>query len=220
MSKSEQYIIKTKEIYGNECLNDSFNRENDQIRKGTNYVEIIERDIHGNEKNLHKENLVVYTGREMIAQRIVNVNNPNSVEMPNEYISWLGVGDGGTNPSDPFNPAPPISTDVDLYHSVPISATDTTCADYHDGFFYKAPIDEITFEQDTLNDDSWLIVRTVTNIGLERCNGQQINEAGLFTAVTNASGYEGPFHLFARITFPTLIKTQTRELIFVWYLYT
>jgi hypothetical protein len=56
-------------------------------------------------------------------------------------------------------------------------------------------------------------------MGLDDGVGQLMNEAGLFTAASSAPGYSGTFHLFAKVTFPTIYKSDTRELLFVWYLY-
>ncbi len=216
----ETTIIKTKDHYGEHCLSDSLCNVRDNKIGPKGYVEIYERDKFGNENILGKSNLIVYNARELIAQKIVNINNNYADSSLNEFLCWFGVGDGGANSGDPFNPNPPLNRDTNLYNSIPISATDATCADYNGGFFYKAPIDDITFEQDPLNENAWLILRTITTLGMQRSVGYQINEAGLFTAASNASGYGGPFNLFARITFPTLVKTDTRELVFIWYLFT
>lgn len=217
--ETEQYIIKSYDHYS-KCLNDScfVNRNENQGASG--YVEIYDRDKYGNENFIGKHNLVVYHGRELIAQKIMKLNNQFATPELDEFICWLGVGSGGANPGDPFNPSPPTNSDIDLATSVPINTSDPVCADFHDGSFYKRPIDEVIFEVDSLNENSWLIIRTTTTIGLSDCVDGEINEAGLFTALENTPGYEGPFHLFSRITFPTLIKTITRELIFVWYLFT
>ena len=217
---SEQVIIKARDEYGARCLSDSFGKRRNGNNGPQGYVEIYERDEKGNENYLGKRNLVVYGARELIAQKIVKLVNTQVIPDIDEYICWFGVGSGGANPGDPFNPNPPLNVDTDLYNSIPISATDTTCADFNSGFFYKAPIDLVEFEQDPLNDGSWLIIKTITTLGLDRSVGEEVNEAGLFTALDNVAGYGGPFHLFARITFPTLIKTISRELIFVWYIYT
>jgi len=220
MDKRETLVIEAKDYYGSECLIDSIHSVENSPRGPKGFVEMYERDQYSNEIYLGKQNLVVYNARELIAQKIINRNNPNTITDVNENLCWFGVGKGGANPGDPFNPSPPLNSDINLYEDVPISPTDATCADFHDGFFYKAPIDDITFEVDPVNEGAWLILRTTTILGLDRALGEEINEAGLFTALSDVSGYGGPFHLFARITFPTLVKTNNRELIFIWYIYT
>ena len=219
MGLTERTIVEVKDKYGDHCLKDSVFNVDESKRGPQGFVEIYDVTDDGN-KLIGKHNLVVYHGREMIAQKIFNLPNPNVVTEMNEYICWFGVGKGGVTAGDPFNPNPPIATDGDLYDSVPISGTDSTCADYRTDAFYKAPIDDVEHQQDPDNSDSWIIIRTVTTLGLDRSTDEQISEAGLFTALDNSPGYNGPFHLFSRVTFPTIVKTITRELMFVWYLYT
>jgi hypothetical protein len=70
-----------------------------------------------------------------------------------------------------------------------------------------------------------MVVKITVTIGINDANGeigssgQPLNEAGLYTAASNGGGYTGPFALFARVTFPTLLKDSTRRLQFVWYLF-
>ena len=77
----------------------------------------------------------------------------------------------------------------------------------------------VVFQQDVLNDSKYLVVQITTTIGPNDANGYTLNEAGLFSAESSNGGYSGHFTLFARVTFPSLIKTTDRRLIFVWYLY-
>jgi hypothetical protein len=95
---------------------------------------------------------------------------------------------------------------------------------YPDTGYYKKIFDQdvtnqVEFQQDVLNDNSWLIIKITTTIGVNDANGQQLSEAGLFSAASSSGGYAGQFSLFARVTYPSLIKTSERRLIFVWYLY-
>jgi len=213
------YKIINKDKYGDYCLSDSVKGQDSQKRKPQGWVEIYEVDENNVEHLIGKHNLVVYQGRELIAQRMFNVNNVQSIPEPNEYISWFGIGSGGVNTGDPFNPSPPVSTDTDIYNELPINAIDATCGDYHDGFYYKKPIESITFEQDSYNNNSWLIVKTVSRVSLGDANGSHISEAGLFSAADGAiPNHPGPFSLFSRITFPTVVKVNTRQLLFIWYI--
>jgi len=79
-----------------------------------------------------------------------------------------------------------------------------------------------------LNDNKWMVIKVTTIIGIDDANGvavggQALNEAGLYTAESNVGGYgfqdSTKFALFARVTFPTLLKDSTRRLQFVWYLF-
>lgn len=231
MKKLKETHITVEDHYGDECFGDSCNVKNpSEIKRGpTGFVEIHEIDEKGNKKLVGKSNLVLYLGREYVAQRIVDVNlfpllpDNNGKPTKDEYICWLGLGEGGVSGADPFDPNPPINNDENLYTEIPISATDPQCGDWRagDGAYYKLPLTSVTFEQDTANDDRFLIIVTIITVGGQHANGYEINEAGLFTASSNVPGPTslGPFHIFARVTFPTIIKTSDRQLVFSWYIY-
>jgi len=188
-------------------------------RKPQGLVEVYELDENNEKQLIGKSNLVVYLGRESILQRSLDYQNSHITPTKDEFICWFGIGDGGSNPSDPFDPIPPTNNDIDLNNEVPISATDTTCADFHDGFYWKHPFDSINYIQDSENDNSWIISVLSIILSPAQAVGEQINEAGLFMAESRAPGYGGPFHLYARVTFPTMVKSGLRSLLFVWYLY-
>ena len=230
MKKKIQTIeIVARDYYGDECLADRCSMGGNQpIDRKTphGYVEIYEVDENNKKKLVGKSNLVLYYGREMLAQRLFNLPNGNVTPTKDEFISWFGVGDGGAIPGDPLNPQPPILTDTGLASDIMITATDSSAADYHivaPGYpkegYYKIPFDGVEFEQDELNDDKWLIIKTQITVGADYANGEQISEAGLFSAESALGGYTGQFSLFARVTFPSIVKTADRRLIFSWYLY-
>ena len=223
--------IKTTEVeirdhYGDKCFGDSVNRGGGHRGKPEGFVEIYEQKEDGEKKLVGKHNLVLYQGREQIAQRIVNRDNPTVSSTKDEYVTWFGLGDGGVLPADPLDPIPPILTDTDLYSLAMINATDSSSADYQvvdathpEEGYYKIPFDSIEFEQDALNDDKWLVIKITITVGVNDGNGYQLSEAGLYTSESQTGGYSGPFHLFSRVTFPSLIKTTDRRLIFRWFLY-
>lgn len=231
MTKKIQTIeVIAKDYYGNECLADRCNMGNQPVVRKTphGYVEIYEVEENGKKKLVGKSNLVLYHGREMLAQRLVNIsNNPNVTPTKDEFITWFGLGNGGVILGDPLNPSPPVLTDTQLTSEMMITATDSSAADYHvltePGYdktgYYKIPFDEVEFEQDELNDDKWLILKIQITVGSAYANGEQISEAGLFSAESALGGYTGQFSLFARVTFPSIVKTADRRLIFSWYLY-
>lgn len=197
-------------------------KETDQ-RKPEGFVEIYETNEETGEKKLvNKSNLVVYNGRELIAQRMVNVDNVSATTDKDEYICWFGIGSGGVYSTDPFNPISPNSLDDTLGSELAVSTTDTNCADYRDGSYYKKPFDaDPVFEQDILNANRYLITKVLVTLSTTELNGTEISEAGLFTAESNTggTGNAGPFNLYARVTFPTILKNSNRALNFVWYLY-
>lgn len=238
MDKVKETIVEVKDFYGDNCLADQVNDQVFQDRRPKGEVHIYEQDDDGTSQLVRKSNLVVYSGREMLAQRIVNTNNPAFSGDPtkptrDEFISWFGLGEGGVRPADPLDPVPPINNDEYLYAPIPVSdTTGSLYADYHPagsptpggGVYpasgaYTKSFDGIEFQQDVLNDSRYLVLQITTTIGVNDANGYQLSEAGLFSAESSGGGYSGNFTLFARVTFPSLIKTVDRRLIFIWYLY-
>lgn len=224
--KVETIEIDSIDRYG-DCMQDSVGKTFSEDRlKPKGYVEIYEEGLDGKRKLVGKYNLVLYLGREWLAQRMVDRENSYVTPTKDEYISWLGLGDGGVITGDPFDPSPPVITDTDLSSRVMITATDSSAADYHTvspGYpetgYYKIPFDTIGFEQDLQNDDSWLVIKITVTIGALSANGKQLSEAGLFTAESNSAHYSGNFNIFSRVTFPSIVKTSDRRIIFNWFLY-
>ncbi|MFW9871866.1 MAG: hypothetical protein ACFFG0_02105 [Candidatus Thorarchaeota archaeon] len=224
--KVEEVRIEARDFYGDNCLVDTVNKSKPVNRKPEGEVHIFEVTNDGKKKLVHKSNLVLYLGRETLAQRLVNQENSSVTPTKDEFLSWFGIGDGGVLPADPLDPTPPVSTDNDLSSNVMISDSTSSYGDYHVAGgdypttgFYKKQFDSITFQQDSYNDNRWLILKVETTIGVNDANGSQLSEAGLFTAESNSAAYNGQFSIFARVTFPSLIKTSDRRLIFDWYLY-
>lgn len=215
----ETIIVRCNDKYGDACLSDSVNKSCSKDRKPEGYVEIYEKDENGKEKLVGKSNLVLFVGREWIASRICNQNNSNISADEDEFISWFGLGVGGAPIGDPLNPTTPVNTDTGLSSEIGIHATDTNLADYRAGYYYKHPFDSIEFQQDPLNDNSWLILKITTTISNEDANGHNLNEAGLFTSNSDAGEHTGPFNIFSIVTFPTIVKDDSRQLVFYWYLY-
>ena len=223
--------IEIRDFYGDKCLGDSMQRGGGVRGKPEGYVEIYEENDKGEKKLVGKYNLVLYQGREQLAQRMVNFENPEVTATKDEFVTWFGLGDGGVLPADPLDPIPPILTDTDLYSLVMINATDSsssdiwtiTDADHPEIGRYKHPFDSIEFEQDAMNDDKWLVIKITTVIGINDANGNQLSEAGLYAAESSLGGFgedgDENFTLFSRVTFPSLIKTADRRLIFRWFLY-
>lgn len=224
--KEKTFEILTTDVYGDLCLGDSFNRSDNSIRKPKGEVHIYEVKPDGNKELLHKSNLVVYQGRELLAQRLMYMDSGASTSR-DEFLGWFGLGEGGVRPADPLDPTPPANIDTELQSLVPVNATSgPTYGDYHvaSGIYpqtgyYKKLFDSAVFEPDIYNDNAILIIKITTTIGVDDANGQQLSEAGLYSSIDNISGFAGPFHLFGRVTFPSIIKTDDRRLIFIWYLY-
>ena len=225
MEKVTVTEIVARDYYGDNCLTDTCYPDGRPKGKGRKpQGEVFIYDMKDGKKELvHKSNLVVYSGREMLAQRLANYENPNITATKDEFLAWLGLGDGGVRPADPLDPVPPANQDTDLSSRIMIqNITDVNYADLHSAGgaypktgYYKKQFDNIIFERDSYNDDKWLSLQITTTITINDANGEQFSEAGLFSAESRADGYAGNFTLFARVTFPSIIKTPDRRLVFV-----
>ena len=219
MSKVETIRVEVSDEYGEHCFGDGIDVKEKVLRKPMGKVEVFE-ELDGERKKIYSsDNLVVYLGREYVAVRVFNVDNASIVPVKEDFIGWLGLGDGGVTPGDPLDPILPTNTDTDMASEVPISSVDTSYGDFRGGFYYKHPIDTVVYYEDDANDDQWLIAQVTTTIGSADANGELLSEAGLYVAPSKSGGESGPFSLFARVTFPTIVKDVTRQLVFVWYIY-
>ncbi|OQB41032.1 MAG: hypothetical protein BWY04_01061 [candidate division CPR1 bacterium ADurb.Bin160] len=214
-------IIKIEDHYGKECLRDSFTMKNRKDNgRPAGFVEIYETNNETEiKKLLGKHNLVVYQGREQIGQRLLGIKNPNIPQEVNEFVCWFGLGSGGVTESNPFDPISPTNQDLDLNEPVMINETDPLCGDFQVDGYYKHPFDSVETEQDHENDEKYLIWKIIVTVDVDDANDNIISEAGLYTASNSSGGYDGNFHLYARVTFPALVKTSLRSFIFVWYLF-
>lgn len=222
MTDEKDVVVQIKDKYG-DCLSDSSMgsglKHKEERPKG--FVEIYEIDKDG-KKLIAKPNLVVFQGREGLLSSAFKTRNINITPSETEFICWFGLGDGGCPIGDPLNPTAPTVEDLDLSDSIMINASDSTCGDWRlepvNGY-YKHPFDSVSFEQDPDNYNYWLVGKVSTTISKEDANGCNLSEAGLFSAESNAGSYSGNFSLYARVTFPTIVKTSSRQLLFVWYVY-
>jgi hypothetical protein len=178
-------------------------------------VEIYQIDKSGKKKLHARSNLIVYLGREWLLSRIVNVNNTNILPTDNLYLSWLSVGTGGAPATDPLNPIPPSNTDISLANQIVINASNASLADNGNYIGFS----DVTFLQDNLNLNSYLIMRLDVLLDETMANGNNLNEAGLWISNSNNAVEANQFYLFARNTFPTLVKSPAVSLQFIWYIY-
>jgi len=223
-------VVEVNDRYGDLCLGDCVGKECDiGHRRPQGIVEIYDVDENGKKQLIRKNNLVVYRGRESLAQFLVNLDNTNlpvNQQANNHHLYWFGLGEGGALPADPFVPVAPANENTDLESRVMILASSSIAADYHtagvgypDTGYYKIPFDQITFEVDPYNDNRYLVLKIETTVDIAYANNQELSEAGLFTASSGTAGHSGTFLLFARVTFPTILKDDNRRLLFTWYLY-
>lgn len=223
MDNKKTTTVSITDYYG-DCIQDSVfskisrNSENRLRPKG--FVEIYEKDENSDKKKLiGRHNLVVYRGREWLLERAFDIQNENITPSKDEFLCWFGLGTGGCPVGDPLDPVSPTNLDTDLSIPCGISQTDASCAEYIDGWYYKHRFASVTFAQDPENSLAWLLSTITITISAGDAVGFNLSEAGLFTASSNAAGYVGPFSLYARVTFPTIVKTTARELVFVWNVY-
>lgn len=218
--KTEVIKIVAKDKYGESCLQDRLNQMEKSDRRPKGYVEIYEVSEDGKDKLIGKSNLVLYQGREWLISRAFNVVNGSITPLPTEFIYWVGLGDGGCYGYDPLTPIPPTNLDTELNNPIPINLTNSAYADFVTGEgYYKMPYEDLEYEEDPDNDDKFLVAKVTINVGVDDANGYALSEAGLYTAASTSGGYAGPFNLYAKVTFSSVVKTSTRQLIFVWYLY-
>jgi len=213
--------VQVHDYYGH-CLQDNINVVDKNRRLPHGFVEIYDVLPDGKKKLIGQPNLVLYTGREWLAERIFNVNNTDTTSSNVDFIYWVGLGNGGTPEADPLTPTAPTSTDTGLNNDIMINLNDSTNADYRttpvEGY-YKQPIDGVEFLQDINNNNSYLIARVTITVGANNANGYNLSEAGLFVAKSSSGGETGPFTIYSRTTFPSIVKTSSRILTFLWSIY-
>jgi len=185
-------------------------------------------DVHNN-RILEKSNLVLYKGREWLAQRAANFLSPVEQDhnRTNHYINYFTVGIGGATPGDILTPLSPEKTDEDLNTPVLLNTNDSTYITKtrdNDALTYQLKtITSKTFKNDLLNQNRYLIVQFQTMLLNSDANGPNgnsffdINEAGLY--IGDESGTPGSVSIFARCTFSTIRKDNSRGLVFNWYIY-
>ncbi len=191
------------------------NRKDSNSRPRKNYVEIYDV-TDGQEKLIEKQNLVVYTGREWLAGRMFDIENLALGGVLNtEAVYWFGLGEDGSSPN---------ASNVDLGTEIDITTDALKGGDQNISTleYRKVLFDTIEYEQDSLNDDRYLIIKITVIIPTDDANGYDIAEAALLTNVSDSPGIAGaadPWHLFARVAFDSIQKDSNRELKFIWYIY-
>lgn len=204
-------------------------------------VEIYAHYLEDPEKKIYllrrQNNLVVYRGRNWLAQRVANSSISGYSYWQDMYLSWFAIGTGGAVAGNPLTPSAPSLTDGTLSsHGVIDSGmryVTVNSKQYHkfdDG--YPTFVEDNDIETSGLYNsrDRQLILKTITTLTTDEANDddgisdpssyQEINEAGLF--ISNSNSISSPptqIELFARTTFPTIKKNDQVELIFNWYIF-
>lgn len=212
----------------------TFQRNNDHFNL-RGQVQVFENNC----KLVDTSNIIVYLGREWLAQRAFNIANTQATsyynDMEDSFISWIGFGSGGASEGDILTPLPSESTDLKLRNPVMLdeSATDyiQLNTDNYQGTMVSwqlKPIDgSIQFLEDSNNEARKLITSVNTTLLKTDANGPDgesfynINEVGLFISNSKESSSVSldTIQLFARTSFSTLRKVASRQLVFVWNIY-
>lgn len=240
--ESNTTFVKIKDDISN-CLGEELNKQNKDERRPKGYVELydIDENINLKNSNIEKElengtflgrydaepiikddNLIVFDGREWVITSLFGIDNSNIHPKSDDKIYWVGFGDGGAPTEDPFNPIAPDQDDSDLENSVMINETESEYGDYRESpvtGYYKKLFSNVQYEQDELNEDKYVIAKITITLTSADANDHLINEAGLFIANSNTPGYSGDFNLFSKVTFQSVSKNETRQLVFIWYVY-
>lgn len=191
------------------------------IRKG--FVQIIDKDT-GEFLVKHApcefggtgtSNLIVWQGREIVPQILFEKDrNLNSLQK-DLRLRWLSVGSGGADAVNVLSPIAPDSPDFALNQEIIIDAGEINYADGGK----KKYFDSVDFEQDSENDNRFLIGKATTTLKYDEANGYDLNEAGIWLSNSSDPNAAVTFELFARVTFSTIRKDDQRELVILWYFY-
>ncbi|MCK5018921.1 MAG: hypothetical protein KAS32_17800, partial [Candidatus Peribacteraceae bacterium] len=147
---------------------------------------------------------------------------PTSPELGNCILDTHGTIDSGSN----FVATPDAREfkSFDVGYPKFVNDTDISSDDLCAGCSYTDPVDTQVYPC-----DKYIISVTKVTLGASEANGgvtpgdyQDISEAGLFISPSTSVVYpfqDEEMEMFARVTFSTIRKDDTRELIFTWYVY-
>ncbi|MCK9556221.1 hypothetical protein M0R36_10485 [bacterium] len=177
---------------------------------GSGWLEIYNKS---NSQLLFKSNKIVYDGREIFAQRVFGEDRVLGSGDKDLFLRYMSVGTGGTDPGDPNLPLDPDLEDHGLNTEIVIDVTDPDCTP--DG--RKKKFLSVEYLQDMNNNNRNLIAKATMVIGRTQCNGLSLNEAGLWFTDNATPALATRFVLASRITFPSITKNDTLELVLAWY---
>ena len=188
----------------------------DKFMKG--YVHILAYNKNGEVVHKSNSNLIVYSGREWLLTSLLKKDNP-LIEETTGHCNWgiYYISLGNCNPTDPQNPQPSSSTDVNLVNEYQFYTSGNYADDNK-----KKPIDGVSYHQDNTNDNRYLIAELSLSVEfneISQGNTVAINEAGLWISDSPDPTEARYFKLFARTTFPTINKDDNLSLQLLWYLY-
>lgn len=190
------------------------------------YVYCIHETKDGKKELINdNNNHIVLVGRKWLMQRAIGASI-NADSQNDWFIQWFGIGNGGTNASDPLNPLYTSDTKTDL--SSPIKIYNS----YSNGYTYSDNGYKKTFKKYNGN-NAQMKFDTTTNevialfhlvVDYNDCPyeapklGVSINELALYASPSENSSEEN-FIMFSRYCMPTKYKSNSDKLSFLWYLY-
>ena len=204
-------------------IQDHYDRLKDSVFYGRDsgsikgVVSIYEQNKKENVKRLlnRGNNLIVYGGREVLVERLLNADRDSSNPHKDLFIAWVGVGNGAATVDDPFNPTLASLDNTDLANPLIVNPSKP---EYADGG-KKIPVQSVSFKQDPLFDNRWLIGVVQATIAPDDIPNTMINEVGLYLSNSSVPAEASVFVLFARYTFPSILKTDTFEVVIEWSLF-
>ncbi len=164
------------------------------------------------------------------------------------WIRWFGIGEGGASVGDPLIAEPPGLDNCQLVTPGTLGTTNPGVIETTDGShqfvsfdsgYPKFTVDtEVPAIGETLCTDSSAtdpfdlanhdgdeflvgVMQMTLTSGMANGTGyQDLSEAGLFCSDTGTTFADiDDLNIFARVSFSTIRKTSSRELIFTWYIY-
>lgn len=177
-------------------------------------------EIYANEEALEKkepvytnDNLIVYASREIIAQKLFNMDRVDGSGEKDLQIRWISFGSGGAPAGSLFSPYEVSAEATGLQQEIILDDTNVLYADSGK----KKPIGSTEIIQDSLNANKFIIIKTTTIVEKVEGNGNNFNEMALWWSDSDDPNTASVFTPACIFNFPTLPKTSFLEPIIVWY---
>jgi len=162
-----------------------------------------------------KSNKILYSGREVAAQRMFNIDRVQGSGEKDLFIHWIGIGSGGADSANCSNPIEPTSSDTGLVTPITLDASNPNYADVGK----KKAFDSVEFLPDRENDNRFLLVKITVTIDFTDANNHPINEAVLYLSDDTNPITANKFVPWARVTFSTISKHSRRAYQLIWYVF-
>ncbi len=219
---------------------DRFGTSNNKPVKGFVVVENSKGERRG-------ENLVVLTGREFLASKMLNIDSPAAANLSKYEIRYFGIGKGGASDDGSGNLTVkngPYANDTDLYDPLKISSGNSADgityvdngylkyisadASLGAGITFEPEIHEVETDSGTVDVSAYTVVKFTMFIREDEMTNQkpfEFNEAALWAVeyddngdiVVNGDGTVNK-RLFAHFTTASKFIEDTDQLKIEWYI--